>query len=66
MSHYWNRLPSGEEVDLTRQQFASSIDVPPGEERERQYVLSFPDTARRYQELSDAVRARLQPLDESR
>jgi hypothetical protein len=58
-AHYWNRLPSGEEVDLTREQFGGVADVPLGEERARDYVLSFPDTARRYCELSESVRKAL-------
>jgi hypothetical protein len=54
VSHYWNRLPDGSELDLTRDQF----DVwEPGEivERDREYVLSFPETRRRYEELRSAV-----------
>jgi hypothetical protein len=54
-SHYWNRLPAGIEVDLTAQQFAEyRLDGPPGV-RDRSYVLSFPDTARRYHLLRAAV-----------
>lgn len=47
VSHYWNRLPDGFEVDMTRDQFTT---WEPGEivERDRDYVLSFPDTAARY------------------
>jgi hypothetical protein len=58
-THYWNRLPSGEEVDLTRDQFGGPIDVPPGEERSREYVLSFPDTVRRYRLLAYSIREAL-------
>lgn len=55
-THYWNRLPSGEEIDLTREQFGGVVDILLGEERARDYVLSFPDTARRYRELAESVR----------
>jgi hypothetical protein len=58
-THYWNRLPSGEELDLTREQFGAVTDIPTGEERPRDYVLSFPDTARRYHALAESVREAL-------
>lgn len=48
VSHYWNRLPDGSEVDLTRQQFAADATYGQVVAKDRQYVLSFPDTARRY------------------
>ena len=49
ISHYWNRLPTGEEVDLTCQQFGSSYALSePPEPRSREYVLSFPETTRRF------------------
>lgn len=56
ISHYWNRLESGEEVDLSREQFGRSvrIETEPGV-RSRAYVLSFPDTVSRY----DLLRERL-------
>jgi hypothetical protein len=59
VSHYWNRLPSGEVIDLTFEQFGpdAEIDCLP-ELRSRDYVLSFPDTARRY----GALRRRLRML----
>ena len=56
-SHYFNRLPDGTEVDLTRDQFRvwSPTAV---ETRDREYVLSYPETARRYRLLNDRVRSR--------
>jgi hypothetical protein len=49
--HYWNRLPDGTEVDLTEDQF-KYIDAKPLKNdfvvREREYVLSFPETSKRY------------------
>src|SRR6266536_2808330 len=47
-SHYWNRLPSGREVDLTRHQFGVDFRPRQVETRSRDYVLSFPDTRARY------------------
>lgn len=50
-SHYWNRLPDGTELDLSKEQF-EFIQAQPKREtvviRERQYVLSFPNTIHRY------------------
>jgi hypothetical protein len=48
VSHYWNRLPDGAEIDLTRRQFREDATYGAGEVRDREYVLSFPDTANRY------------------
>lgn len=49
VSHYWN-VVGGREVDLTHQQFAE-YRVTEVAQRERSYVLSFTDTARRYRVL---------------
>lgn len=50
ISHYWNRLPSGETVDLTRHQFVNGGSIESETElRTREYVLSFPDTRERYE-----------------
>jgi hypothetical protein len=47
-SHYWNLFPDGRELDLTLHQFGPKAEPGVPEERSREYVLSFPDTARRY------------------
>lgn len=54
-SHYWNRLPDGSEVDLTREQFPKGAKYGQAVIKDREYVLSFPDTARRYQLLRRQV-----------
>jgi hypothetical protein len=53
ISHYWNRLPSGAELDLTFEQFGpgARIDATPVV-RDREYVLSFQPTVDRYDLLS--------------
>jgi hypothetical protein len=48
VSHYWNRLPNGREIDLTRAQFGRAVVKRLGETRSRQHVLSFPSTVVRY------------------
>jgi len=48
-SHYWNRLPDGTEVDFSAPQFGGRYPVGlKSEARTRSYVLSFPETAKRY------------------
>lgn len=54
-SHYWNRLPNGREVDLTLEQFGGYIADAPPVERDRDYVLSFEETRRRYERLRQAA-----------
>ena len=58
VSHYWNRLPDGSTVDLTRDQFPSfqPVDI---EIRAREYVMSFRETALRYRILADRARSHL-------
>lgn len=54
-SHYWNRLPDGTELDLTRDQFRGRLTPRSAEERDRSYVMSFPQTRRRYETLRARV-----------
>jgi hypothetical protein len=55
VSHYWNVLPSGEEIDLTRHQFPDGVAIEGVASRTREYVLSHLETARRYRALASAV-----------
>lgn len=59
ISHYWNVLPSGEEIDLTLRQFGDGVLVENVEPRTRDHVLSYPETQRRYDLLARLVRAHL-------
>jgi len=57
-SHYFNRLRSGDIVDLTVGQFPPGTEVPAGEPRERSYVLDSPgamnaQTRERYELLKE-------------
>jgi len=57
-SHYWNRLPNGDELDFTEDQFTERC-FPLREQpsiRDRQHVLSGYDTESRYQLLSQRVK----------
>lgn len=54
-SHYWNQLPDGTEIDLTKIQFPKDIIILRGETRTREYVLSYPDTVKRYKLLKQRV-----------
>jgi hypothetical protein len=54
-SHYWNRLPDGTDLDLTKDQFPDfCLDTSPIE-RSRDYVLSFASTRERYTRLRSAT-----------
>jgi hypothetical protein len=55
ISHYWNILQDGHEVDLTLKQFGDSARPTDVQPRDREYVLSFPDTVSRYERLRSAV-----------
>jgi hypothetical protein len=57
--HYWNRLPGDNEVDLTLRQFESVNRIEHRRKADRAYVLSFPDTRRRYRKLLSRVQAAL-------
>jgi len=59
ISHYWNLLPEGREVDFTSKQFSSDVIIKDGEERDRHYVLSYPTTRKRYVLLRLAVENRI-------
>jgi len=63
-SHYWNGLPTGGEVDLTRHQFGSDFHPRSVENRSRDYVLSFPNTRTRYAKLRRRVTAWLSSRNE--
>jgi hypothetical protein len=57
-THYWNVLPDGTEVDLTRDQFDSYNPTSIGEVT-RDEIVAFPDTAHRYAILRESVAERL-------
>ena len=56
-SHYWNCLPDGRIVDLSKDQFEFTKQRKFGEVivRDREYVLSYPDTRKRYEILAQRV-----------
>jgi hypothetical protein len=58
VSHYWNRLPNGSEVDVTRDQFDRWYPIDEAV-RDRAYVLSFAETTARYATLRRRVHDRL-------
>jgi len=55
VSHYYNQLPNGVEVDMTWPQFPAGSVRAPSEERTREYVLSSPATTERYRILARRV-----------
>lgn len=60
-SHYWNRLPSGAQLDLSQRQFdrLAYDKIPPGEPRTREYLLSNEETRNRFTRLRLAIEAEL-------
>ncbi len=54
-SHYYNQLPDYGVVDFTKQQFDSTAKFENEQERTREYILSYPETKKRYEILSGAV-----------
>ena len=57
--HYWNRLATNEELDLTLGQFGRSAHHSKVQACDRVFILSYPDTVRRYQQLQQRVSSRL-------
>lgn len=51
VSYYWNTLMNGQQVDVTIQQFGKIWARGEIKVRDREYVLSFPDTVLRYEML---------------
>ena len=52
-SHYINQLPDGQRIDFTKDQFKDNYpDNLMFEERERRYVLGYPETQKRFKLLS--------------
>ena len=59
VGHYLNRLPDGRWLDLTAEQFYAEGETTCGllpEKRDREYVLSYPDTVARYELLRERLR----------
>ena len=51
VSHYWNRLANGFEIDLTSDQFETEPHFDRVETRSRDYVLSYHETKARYEKM---------------
>ena len=60
--HYLNRLPDEMEFDLTLHQFGAPRCISQLREADRNYVLSYPDTARRYRQLKSRVESELHAM----
>jgi len=66
-SHYYNRLPDGRDIDLTRGQFPPGTVVPEGQPASREYLLKSPRavearTEERYQLAVEQLRTMLRLL----
>lgn len=63
-SHYWNRLPGGAELDMTRAQYPADLPIPRGEVATRERILvgeraEAARTGERYWRLANRVSAEL-------
>jgi hypothetical protein len=55
-SHYWNRLPDGQEIDFTAEQYPDlAFTELDSEVRDRARVIEYPDTEKRYQLLKECL-----------
>lgn len=54
-THFWNRLPDGQEIDLTADQFADGDEIPAGEPISRENLMRPEPMARTYQTLRQRV-----------
>ncbi len=54
--HYWNLLPSGKELDLTKDQFSKNIKLVKSKKVSRKEVLSSKRTTRGYELLKNRVK----------
>ena len=66
IQHYWNLLPNNRQLDLTKHQFGRVRSFQGPRRVERGYVLSFPDTQKRYEVLRRVVLAELESCPSSR
>jgi hypothetical protein len=57
--HYWNRLPDGRELDLTREQFRAGETIGEPSTEPRPVVWTTARLGEQYRRLADAVRAQL-------
>ncbi|MFA5128597.1 MAG: hypothetical protein WC445_01370 [Patescibacteria group bacterium] len=48
VSHFWNRLPNGKEIDFTRDQFPENVIIPKGTVVSIKEVLSAPQIKKTY------------------
>lgn len=59
IEHYWNRLADNREFDLTKDQFGHIKSFEGPRRVDREFVISFPHTRRRYERLRRKVLAQL-------
>jgi hypothetical protein len=60
--HYWNRISGNRDLDLTEHQFGRILSRSGTRECDREYVLSYPQTARRYRKLRTKVAEALETV----
>lgn len=63
LEHYWNKIGRNKQLDVTKGQFGSIRSFEGPFSVTREFVLSFPDTSRRYQRLRERVLAQLKGVN---
>jgi len=59
ISHFWNKLPNGKEIDFTREQFSKNIKIPKGRDISFNEALNAPRMEKTYPLLLSKVLAYL-------
>jgi hypothetical protein len=62
VTHFWNRLPNGKEVDFTREQFPGDIKIPKGRVVSFREVMAAPRIKKIYPLLLSAVKDYLEKI----
>jgi hypothetical protein len=62
VSHFWNRLPNGKEVDFTREQFSKNIKIPKGRVVSFKKTMAVPRIKKTYPLLLSMVKDYLEKI----
>ena len=62
LNHFWNRLPDGQEIDLTKEQFPEGTMILNKKIIEKSYFSQFPEAIKKYK----ALKATFEKLQKAR
>lgn len=55
LNHFWNRLPDGQEIDFTKEQFSNGTIILDKQTIKTSYFLQFPEAIKKYAVLKAAL-----------